>query len=151
MEVIKITENLQFEAIYAEGDRRHFSEGVAWEVDPENNLIFHLGTSRLEVITAVAEDVLKFLKYIGPGLKVLAVGMCLTEDASAALQELVTHALKLSDPERSVKQSIFRLGQMDMRESVADMLEDLADGTLGIANATLSDAAQRVRKMETLK
>lgn len=148
MDAIKITENLEFDAIYADGTRRHVAEGVLWEADAEGNLIFHLGTSRLSVITAAAEDVLKFLKLIGPGLKVLAVGMCWTDDSRAALQELVVHALKLMDPERSVKQAIFRLGQMDMRESIADMLVDLADGTQGTICATLLDASRRVRELE---
>lgn len=48
------------------------------------------------------------------------------------------------------KQAVFRLGQMDMRESIADMLEDMADGTHGIVCSTLIDAAQRVRRMETI-
>lgn len=46
------------------------------------------------------------------------------------------------------KQAIFRLGQMDMRDSMAEMLRDLADGTYGVVCATLLDAAERVRKME---
>ena len=48
------------------------------------------------------------------------------------------------------KQAIFRLGQMDMRESIAAMLTDLADGTHGEVCATLIDAAERVRKLEIL-
>lgn len=43
------------------------------------------------------------------------------------------------------QQAAFRLGQMDMRESIADMLTDLADGTQGVVCSTLIDAAQRVR------
>ena len=45
-------------------------------------------------------------------------------------------------------QASFRLGQMDMQASIADMLEDLADGTQGEVCATLIDAAQRVRNLE---
>lgn len=47
------------------------------------------------------------------------------------------------------KQACFRLGQMDMRESIADMLLALADGTQGVVCSTLIDAAERVRKLET--
>lgn len=145
MEVIKTTENLEFDAIYADGTQRHVAEGVLWEATPEGDIIFHQGTDRLSVIAAAAIDVLRYLKHVGPGLMVLAVGMCLTDDSRSALQELVTHALKLMDPERSVEQAIFRLGQMDMQQSIADMLTDLADGTQGVVRSTLIDAAQRVR------
>lgn len=148
MERIKTTEKLEFDAIYADGTRRHVFEGVLWEADKDDNLIFHQGTDRLSVITAAAEDVLKYLKHIGPGLKVLAVGMCLSADSAAALRELVSYALQLMDPERNVKLAIYRLGQMDMQASIADMLEDLADGTQGDVCATLIDAAQRVRNLQ---
>lgn len=150
MERIKTTENLEFDAIYADGTRRHVFEGVLWEADKDDNLIFHQGTSRLSVITAAADDALKYLKHIGPGLKVLAAGMCLDADSAAALRELVSYALQFMDPERSVKQAIYRLGQMDMQASIADMLADLADGTQGVVCATLIDAAERVRKLEVL-
>lgn len=43
------------------------------------------------------------------------------------------------------QQAAFRLGQMDMQQSIADMLTDLADGTQGVVRSTLIDAAQRVR------
>ena len=46
------------------------------------------------------------------------------------------------------KQAIYRLGQMDMQASIADMLTDLADGTQGDVCTTLIDAAQRVRDLE---
>lgn len=52
---------------------------------------------------------------------------------------------KLTSAER---QAIFRLGQMDMRESIVAMLTDLADGTHGAICSTLVDAAERVRQME---
>lgn len=71
--------------------------------------------------------------------------MCLSAESSAALREFVTYALQLMDPERPVKQAIYRLGQMDMQASIADMLEDLADGTRDDVCTTLIDAAQRVR------
>lgn len=148
MERIKATEKLEFDAIYADGTWRHISEGVLWEVDKDDNLIFHQGTDRLSVITAAAEGALKYLKHIGPGLKVLAVGMCLRAETAAVLRELVSYALQLMDPERNVKQAIYRLGQMDMQASIADMLEDLADGTQGDICTTLIDAAQRVRDLK---
>lgn len=49
---------------------------------------------------------------------------------------------------RSHHQTAFRLGQMDMQASIADMLENLAAGTQSEAFAALINAAQRVRNME---
>lgn len=46
------------------------------------------------------------------------------------------------------KQAIFRLGQLDMQQSIADMLQAMADGTRGTVCSTLTDAAEQVRKME---
>ena len=147
MEVIKTTEKMEFDVIYADNTKRRVEEGVLWEADANGYIIFHKGTSRPEVIAAAAEDALKYLKHIGPGLKLLAVGMCLSADSAAALRELVSYALQLIDPERTAKQAIFRLGQMDMQASIADMLTDLADGTQGVVCSTLIDAAQRVRDL----
>lgn len=151
MDVIKTSSNVEFDVIYADGLRRHVAEGVLWEADADGNLIYHQGTGRPEVVIAAAEDVLKYLKHIGPGLKALSVGMCLSADSAAALRELVSYALQLMDPERSVKQSIFRLGQMDMRESASARLRDAAANVYGIARATLESAADMIDEMETLK
>lgn len=54
MERIKTTPNLEFDVIYADGTRRHVSEGVAFEIENER-VVFHNGTDRAEVIVAVAE------------------------------------------------------------------------------------------------
>lgn len=94
MEVIETCDNLEFEVIYDDGTRRRVPEGVLWEVTADGEMIFHKGTSRPEVIIAAAEDVLKYLKLIGPGLKVLAADMWLSADAAAALRELVSYALQ---------------------------------------------------------
>lgn len=48
-------------------------------------------------------------------------------------------------------QAIFRLGQMDMQQSVVDMLTANADSIFGSVRAKLLDAAERVRQMEVLK
>ena len=54
MSVIKTTENLEFDVIYADGTRRHVTEGVLFEVESER-IIFHNGTDRPEVVVAVVE------------------------------------------------------------------------------------------------
>lgn len=147
MEVLKITPNMEFDVIYADGTRRHVEEGVLHEAIGDE-IIFHKGTSRPGVLVASAEDILKYLKLIGPGLKALAVGMCLSPEAEAALRELTDCYIQLMDPERPVKQAVFRLGQMDMQASVCDMLRDLAQGAADPVSAGLILAADLVESME---
>lgn len=48
------------------------------------------------------------------------------------------------------RQAIFRLGQMDMRESVAAKLRNAAANVYGIARATLESAADLIDEMETM-
>ena len=54
MKPIKLSENVEFEVIYADGTRHHVSEGVLFEVN-DNKLTFHNGTDRAAVLIAVAE------------------------------------------------------------------------------------------------
>ena len=67
-----------------------------------------------------------------------------------AVNAVLDHAPAAELPQLSSaeKQDIFRLGQMDMRESIAAMLTNLADGTHGEICSTLIDAAERVRQLE---
>lgn len=71
---------------------------------------------------------------------------CSLPGAFCLLPDMAADALENAAKE---KQACFRLGQMDMRESIADMLLALADGTQGVVCSTLIDAAERVRKLET--
>lgn len=54
METIKTSKNVEFDVIYADGTRRHVTEGVLFEVENEK-IVFHNGTDRPEVIVAAAE------------------------------------------------------------------------------------------------
>ena len=54
MEEIKTSENVQFDVIYADGTRRHVSEGVLFEIK-DNKLIFHNGTDSVPALVGVAE------------------------------------------------------------------------------------------------
>ena len=54
MEAFKTSKNVEFDVIYADGTRRHVTEGVLFEVENEK-FVFHNGTDRPEVIVAVAE------------------------------------------------------------------------------------------------
>lgn len=48
------------------------------------------------------------------------------------------------------REACFRLGQMDMQESVVTLLKHAADNTFCIARSTLRDAANVVAEMETV-
>lgn len=54
METIKISNNVEFEVIYADDSRVRVKEGVLFGVE-EESIIFHNGTSRPEVVIAAAE------------------------------------------------------------------------------------------------
>lgn len=46
------------------------------------------------------------------------------------------------------KQAVFRLGQLDMRESIAAMLQAAADDTYGMTGTVLRIAADMVKALE---
>lgn len=138
MEVIKVDTNTEFDVIYSDGERRHVAEGVLWSVE-DNMITFHSGTSRLNVLFAAIEDAIGVVDHIG-FIEPLADYLFSPPD-SIGCKKLLT-AIK------SDSTAVFRLGQMDMRESAAQMLEDLADGTQGVVCSTLIDAARRVRDLK---
>lgn len=76
---------------------------------------------------------------------------CETNEAGCILYRIAADRLeeleaKLAATERE-KQAIFRLGQMDMRQSAAEALADRADGLYGLVAATMIDAAEFVRQL----
>lgn len=150
MEVIKTSSNVEFDVIYADGTRKRVTEGLLYEADETGDVIFHNGTSRPEVLMAAAEYNLRTLHEIGPGLEALAIGMVLSEESRSALKHLLSFAKALLD-DGAEKQAIFRLGQMDMRESAAARLRDAAVNVYGIARATLESAADLIDEMEVTK
>ena len=148
VEVIKTTANMEFDVIYADGTRRHVAEGILYEVEG-NEIIFHKGTGRSEVSIACAEDILKYLNLIGPGLLALSIGMTLNEDAKEALCKLVMYSLEVLPHSTAHEQAVFRLGQMDFQQSAADMLEDVSRQTEdGLVASAYLQAAALVRGME---
>lgn len=74
-------------------------------------------------------------------------GCQVMKKAAAKLEQLQKI---LEDPNTvasAERQAIFRLGQMDMRQSAVQMLRDLADGTTGMARTNLRAAAECVGKL----
>lgn len=64
MQPIKLSDNVEFDVIYADGTRRHVTEGVLFEAK-ENRLIFHSGTDREAVIIGVAEGAAEAVGLLG--------------------------------------------------------------------------------------
>lgn len=54
MEIIKTSPNVEFHVTYGDGTCHHAPEGVLFEAKGDK-MIMHLGTSRIEVLFAVAE------------------------------------------------------------------------------------------------
>ena len=52
MEAQKISENVEFEVIYADGTRKRVREGILFEADGDR-MILHNGTDRKEVLFSV--------------------------------------------------------------------------------------------------
>ncbi len=148
METIKQTPNLEFDVIYADGTRKRVKEGLLYEAEESGYMIFHNGTDQPAVLLAAAECMLVSLSRIGYGLEALAAGMVLSEKPCAALLRLAKCAVKALGLDSAEKQACFRLGQMDMRESIAAMLRDRAADSPDAIRSALEAVAAEVSSME---
>lgn len=139
MEIIKASKKLKFDVIYDDGTRRRGKEGVLHEVENEE-IIFHNGTDRAEVWIADAEDMLKALGGVPGGIESLMVGMAAdnkSEKVVTKMRGMLRAVHELEKEESAEKQAIFRLGQMDMRESVIALLVDKKQKFQGLDALTL--------------
>lgn len=126
MEVIKKANNVEFDVIYDDGTRRRVKEGVLHEVENEE-IIFHNGTDRAEVWLAAAEDILKCLSDVPNGIESLVAGLAVEDDTAkivTKMRKMLRAVCELEKEESAEKKAVFRLGQMDMRESVLALLRD---------------------------
>ena len=126
MEVIKRANNVEFDVIYDNGTRRRVKEGVLHEVEDEE-IIFHNGTDRAEVWLAAAEDMLKYLSDVPNGIESLVAGLAVEDNTVkivTKMRKMLRAVCELEKEESAEKKAVFRLGQMDMRESVLALLWD---------------------------
>ena len=144
METIKESPNVEFEVIYADGERRRVSEGVLLGVEEDGSITLHNGTDCAAVWFAAADGMLVALNACNalPAFTRNRMQDPVSLEALKALAEEVNRRLGKSDA------ATFRLGQMDMRESVADMLEDAAKQADGLVASTLLHASALVRDMK---
>lgn len=144
MEEIKVSP-LEFEVIYADGERKRVQEGVFFGVEEDGSITLHNGTDCVAVWFAVAGGALVGLNACN-ALPAFVLNLLTDTESFHALKKLaeeVHRQIWLKDP------ATFRLGQMDMQESAADMLEDLSKEIAdSIVSAAFLQAAALVRDMK---
>lgn len=147
MEMIKESKNLEFDVIYDDGTRKRVKKGVLHEVENEE-IIFHNGTDRPEVWIAAAEDMLKALNTVPGGIESLLVGMAAdnkSEKVVTKMRGMLRSVHELEKEESAEKKAVFRLGQMDMLESVIAMLEDRTKTTEPFVTLTLKAMIKEIK------
>ena len=145
METIKESPNVEFEVIYADGERKRVPEGVLFGVEEDNFMVLHNGTDCSAVWFAAADAMLVALNTCDALPKFVLLSLTETEsfDALKKLAEEVLRRIWLNTP------ATFRLGQMDFQQSAADMLEDVSKQTEdGLVASTYLQATALVTGME---
>lgn len=145
MEILKESPNVEFEVIYADGEKMRVQEGILFGLDDEGGMILHNGTDEPAVWLAAAEILLEALWESGC-LNVLAKGMLNHIPGPCAAASAFAGAVRLLSG--SDGPAIFRLGQMDFQQCAADMLEDTAKQADGLVATTLLHASALVRDMK---
>lgn len=145
METIKESPNVEFEVIYADGERKRVPEGVLYGVEEDGSITLHNGTDCAAVWFAVAGGTLVALNACN-ALPAFVLSRLTDTQSFHALKKLAEEVLRriwLNTP------ATFRLGQMDFQQSAADMLEDVSKQTEdGLAASAFLQAAALVRGME---
>lgn len=145
METIKKSPNVEFEVIYADGERKRVPEGVLFGVEEDNSMVLHNGTDCSAVWFAAADTMLVALNACDALPEFVLLSLTETESFNAMkkLAEEVHRRIWLNTP------ATFRLGQMDFQQSAADMLEDVSKQTEdGLVASAFLQAAALVRGME---
>lgn len=145
METIKKSPNVEFEVIYADGERRRIQEGVLLEVEEDGFITMHNGTDCAAVWFTVADGMLVALNTCDA----LPVFVRNRMQDPVSLEALKTLAVEVNCRLGKSDAATFRLGQMDMKFSAADMLEAVSKGAEDeIVSAALLQAAALVRDMK---
>lgn len=145
METIKESPNVEFDVIYADGERKRVPEGVLFGVEEDNSMVLYNGTDCSAVWFAAADAMLVALNTCDALPKFVLLSLAETESFNALkkLAEEVLRRIWLNTP------ATFRLGQMDFQQSAADMLEDVSKQTEdGLVASAFLQAAALVRGME---
>ena len=144
METIKESPNVEFEVIYADGERKRVPEGVLLGVEEDGSITLRNGTDCAAVWFVAADGMLVAIEACNalPAFVKNRMHDPVSFQALKALAEEVSRRLGKSDA------ATFRLGQMDFQQSAADMLEDAAKQADGLVATTLLHASALVRDMK---
>ena len=146
METIKKSPNVEFEVIYADGERKRVKDGILFETLPTGDVILHNGVDCSYAWVSAAEEMCIML-HDSNLLSDLAERMQFnTVETSEVLEKFGSIVCKLLFFNRP---ATFRLGQMDFQQSAADMLEDVSKQVEdGLVSSAFLQAAALVRGME---
>lgn len=145
METIKESPNVEFEVIYADGERRKVPEGVLFGAEEDGTMVLHNGTDCTAVWFAAADAMLVALHACDALPKFVLAGLTETQsfEALKRLAEEVHRRIWLKTP------ATHRLGMMDFQQCAADMLEEVSkEVEEGLVASTFLQAAALVRDME---
>ena len=114
----------------------------------EVNVLFDDGSKRQATITPGAMNLVKRFAGAMPSL-FEGTGMNpLDADFSSIIAVTRADHDKIHQIPTAFRKADFRLGQMDMKESIIDMLQKNAETTSGLNRAVLQAAIDEIRKME---
>ena len=145
METIKVSPNVEFDVIYADGERKRVPEGVLFGVEKDNSMALHNGTDCSAVWFAAANAMLVALNACDALPKFVLLSLTETESFNALkkLGEEVVSNIWCRTP------ATFRLGQMDFQQHAVNMLEDVSkQAEDGLVASAYLQAAALVRGME---
>lgn len=145
METIKESPNVEFEVIYADGERKRVSEGVLLGVEEDGSITLHNGTDCAAVWFAAADGMLVTLNACNalPAFVRNRMQDPVSLEALKILAAEVNRRLGKSDV------ATFRLGQMDFQQCAADALESASKSIEnGLVSLAFLQAAALVRDMD---
>lgn len=144
MEEIKVSPNVEFEVIYADGERKRVQEGLLFGVEEDGSMILHNGTDDAVVWFAAANAMLVALNTCDAMPKFVLTSLTETQSFHALkkLAEEIHRRIWLKTP------ATFRLGQMDVLASIRDMLMDAANETADESRYGLIVASNMIATME---
>ena len=144
METIKESPNVEFEVIYADGERKRVPEGVLLGVEEDGSITMHNGTDCAAVWFAAADGMLVAIHACNalPAFVRNRMQDPVSFQALKALAEEVNRRLGKSDA------ATFRLGQMDFQQCAADALEAASKSIENVlVSLAFLQAAAMVRDM----
>mgnify|MGYP007037148628 CR=1 FL=1 len=145
METIKENPNVEFEVIYADGERKRVPEGVLLGVEEDGSITLHNATDCAAVWFAAADGMLVALN----ACNALPAFVRNRLQDPISFDMLKTLAAEVNCRLGKSEKSSFRLGQLDFQQCAADALEDASKSIEnGLVSLAFLQAAALIRDME---